>query len=60
MTTLSCIVFCLALSALAMAAARHILKFLGIFLQILGAVLGLFLVALGLEIVIQHLKILLT
>ncbi len=46
------------LDLVAMLAARHILRFLGVFLQILGAVLGIIQVSLGLEIALGALKLL--
>jgi len=40
----------------AMLLARHLLRFLGVFLQILGAVLGIIQVALGLQIILNSLQ----
>jgi multiple antibiotic resistance protein len=44
------------LNVAAMLLARHILHFLGVFLQILGAVLGIIQVALGLQIILNSLR----
>ncbi len=44
------------LNLAAMLLARHILRFLGVFLQLLGAVLGIIQVALGLQIILNSLK----
>ncbi len=44
------------LNLVAMLLARHVLHFLGVFLQILGAVLGIIQVALGLQIILNSLK----
>lgn len=44
------------LNVIAMLLARHILHFLGVFLQILGAVLGIVQVALGLQIILNSLQ----
>jgi multiple antibiotic resistance protein len=44
------------LNVAAMLLARHILHFLGVFLQILGAVLGIIQVALGLQIILNALQ----
>ena len=44
------------LNLVAMLLARHILRFLGVFLQILGAVLGIIQVALGLQIILNSLR----
>jgi multiple antibiotic resistance protein len=44
------------LNVAAMLLARHILRFLGVFLQILGAVLGIIQVALGLQIILNSLR----
>lgn len=46
------------LNLLAMLLARHILRFLGVFLQIVGAVLGIIQVALGLQIILSSVDIL--
>jgi multiple antibiotic resistance protein len=44
------------LNLAAMLLARHLLRFLGVFLQILGAVLGIIQVALGLQIILNSLR----
>jgi len=44
------------LNVVAMLLARHLLHFLGVFLQILGAVLGIIQVALGLQIILSSLR----
>lgn len=49
----------MALNFVAMLAARHILKVLGVFLQILGSVLGIIQVALGLDIMVSAVRVIL-
>jgi multiple antibiotic resistance protein len=44
------------LNMVAMLLARHLLRFLGVFLQVLGAVLGIIQVALGLQIIVASLQ----